>query len=347
MKHTEVNRDALRLAIHAAYGIHLSRLAEIAQGEVTANLRGQTADGTSYLVKWYPASRQADISAARLDHVLPLLAELHGKGLFSHASVPVLTMEGAFCATFAGRPLVLFQWIEGRTWSELPTLPEAFWAALGRMTARIHLSMPHLTTPGIPIERFDTLFAADLWCGMAALAAVRPADRPGRWALRELLLPRQDELQRIAARLRELQEQARALPLTCVLCHADLTPGNIIMDDVGELHVIDWEGATLAPAEHDLMFLTGDHFPEALAAYMALRPRVRLHADLFSFYFHRRNLEDLADWLIRILYENTTDEQDRADLAGIREDCLAWWPDLNASGQLQEQIAPYAVNVGR
>jgi len=342
VKRTEINRIALRAAIRAAYGIRLDHLAEIAQGEVTANLRGQTADGASYLIKWYPASRLADISAARLDYVLPLLAELHGKGLFPRVSVPVPTLEGALRATFAGRPLVLLRWIAGRVWSELPALPAGFWAKLGRVAARIHLSTPRLTTPGIPVEWFDIPFAADLWRGMAALAAVRPTDRPGRWALRELLLPRRDELQRIATRLCELQAWARARPLTRVLCHTDLTPGNIIVDDAGELHVVDWEGSMLAPAEHDLMFLTGDHFAEALAAYVSLRPQARLHADLFSFYFHRRNLEDLTDWLTRILYENTTDEQDRADLTGIQEDCLAWWADLNAGDQLREQIAPYA-----
>jgi hypothetical protein len=52
---------------------------------------------------------------------------------------------------------------------------------------------------------------------------------------------------------------------------------------------------------------------------------VPLHADLFAFYFHRRMLEDLTDWIVRILYENTREEQNQIDLAGIEGDCLAGW----------------------
>jgi hypothetical protein len=49
---------------------------------------------------------------------------------------------------------------------------------------------------------------------------------------------------------------------------------------------------------------------------------------VFRFYLYRRNLEDLIDWVFRILYENADEEQDRNDLRGIVEDCMSGWPYL-------------------
>ena len=51
----------------------------------------------------------------------------------------------------------------------------------------------------------------------------------------------------------------------------------------------------------------------------------------FGFYIYRRNLEDLADWIVRILYEDNGEAQDREDLEGMAEDCISGWPDLEKS----------------
>jgi hypothetical protein len=53
-----------------------------------------------------------------------------------------------------------------------------------------------------------------------------------------------------------------------------------------------------------------------------------LDDDVLRFTFYRRNLQDLTDWLFRILYENTEEELDRHDLEGIVEDCISGWPRL-------------------
>ena len=68
-----------------------------------------------------------------------------------------------------------------------------------------------------------------------------------------------------------------------------------------------------------------------------------LEPGLFAFYFHRRNLEDLTDWIIRIMDENSSEEQDRDDLSGIQEDCLSWWDDLEAGTRLREVVAGHSV----
>jgi hypothetical protein len=100
------------------------------------------------------------------------------------------------------------------------------------------------------------------------------------------------------------------------------------MDHQGNLHILDWEGAMIAPPEHDLFFFAWeDRFADVfLANYEREFRPVSLNSDVFGFYYYRRNLEDLTDWIVRILYENTSEEQDRYDLDGIMEDCVSGWP---------------------
>jgi spectinomycin phosphotransferase len=42
-----------------------------------------------------------------------------------------------------------------------------------------------------------------------------------------------------------------------VLCHADLHPWNVLVDETGQLWIGDWDEAVLAPRERDLMFVVG------------------------------------------------------------------------------------------
>jgi spectinomycin phosphotransferase len=157
------------------------------------------------------------------------------------------------------------------------------------------------------------------------LATITLGDRRGRWELRELLLPQEDELLSRLDRLRELQALARASDREMVVCHTDLHGENLMMDGRSELYIIDWEGAMIAPPEHDLFFLAGyDTFwDDLLPIYEDEKGPVDLDSNVFGFYYYRRNLEDLTDWIVRILYHNTDYEQDREDLRGIAKDCIA------------------------
>jgi spectinomycin phosphotransferase len=146
--------------------------------------------------------------------------------------------------------------------------------------------------------------------------------------LRDLLLPRKDDILGHLGRLRELQTLARMTRREVVLCHTDLWGGNLIQGDDGSLYILDWEGAVLAPPEHDLYPFTGERFGVFLATYEREFRPVSLDGDIVRFYLYRRNLEDLTDWVFRILYENTDDEQDQNDLRGIVEDCMSGWPCL-------------------
>jgi hypothetical protein len=115
---------------------------------------------------------------------------------------------------------------------------------------------------------------------------------------------------------------------------------NLLINGRGDLTLLDWEGIKLAPAEHDLFAFCGDDLPVFLDAYWRAGGIQQLHAEVFAFYHYRRNLEDLTDWLVRILYENENAMQDQADLTGLRTDCIAGWSYLDkVAERVQRQLS--------
>lgn len=256
---------------------------------------------------------------------------LYARGLFRNLPYPIRTRDGAFYTSFDGLPLILFNYIAGRTLDNEHPLSDATLAALARSVATIHRSTPEIGVDSPRVERFDVPFVNHLREGLDALERVTGRDRRGKRALRELLLPRRSQTLADLDRLRALQGAARKGRREMVLCHTDLWGGNLIRNDRGDLYILDWEGAVLAPPEHDLFPFTGERFDLFLANYERELGPVSLDDDLLTFYVCRRSLEDLTDWVFRILYENTDDAQDRNDLRGIVEDCIPAWPYLEDS----------------
>jgi len=328
---TELHTDkrALIHTVRHEYGVDAAHLTFIPLGEVSTSYIVDCADGDRYFLKRLDDSRLGRISASRLDSYLPMTWSLHSQGLFRNLPLPVRTRNGDFHTHFDGLPLVLFDYIAGRTLDGEHPLADATLAELARSVAAIHKSTPEIAMVHPYVERFDIPFEDDLLQGLDELERVARGERWGRRALRELLLPRKAEVLGYLERLRELQRVVRATPKERVLCHTDLWGGNLIRGADGNLYILDWEGAVLAPPEHDLFAFVEGHFDLFLATYERERGPVRLDDQVFRFYFYRRNLEDLTDWVFRILYENTEEEQDRHDIEGIVEDCMSGWPNLD------------------
>jgi hypothetical protein len=179
-------------------------------------------------------------------------------------------------------------------------------------------------------ERFDITFENDLVNSLDVLADITSSNRNGKQELRNLLLPRKDEILGHLHRLKALQALAKGAGKEMVVCHTDLHGENLMMDKQGNLYILDWEGAMIAPPEHDLFFFAwDDHLWDLfLPHYEREFGLVSLDSNVFGFYYYRRNLEDLTAWIVRILYHNTDEEQDQADLRWVVEDCIARWPYL-------------------
>lgn len=310
------------------YGLSVSQLTFVPKGEVAYSYIATCTDGVRYYLKLLDNTRLARTSASRFDFYLPLTDKLYTEGIFRYLPHPIRTLSSAFHTTFGEYLLILFNYIEGENPDETALHMPAVWRMLARHVATIHNSTARVAADCPYTETFVIPFETALLDGLHALDSITGSDGEGRLALRNLLLPYKNAILDYLGRLHALAERARALRPQLVLCHTDIHRMNLLLNAVGDLYILDWEGAMLAPREHDLFMFTGDHFPAFLAVYRRWADNAPLHPDLFAFYFYRRNLEDLTDWIVRILYDNTDEAQNQIDLEGIKEDCMSAWPYL-------------------
>jgi len=334
-----LDKTALMATIQQVYGFPVSTLTFVPEGMVGCHFIAVCVDGKYYFITLLTNNYLATLQTRRLDFTLTLTSSLHARGLFTAQPGVCRTLDGRLKADFQGQPLIIYEYIEcvnlGKAW---PYPPKVL-TGLGRLTAQLHCATADIGMDVPYVEQLRLHFEEPLLASLAELEQVPDDARPGKVDLREFILQRREALLRLLARLHELGDAARALNPKLVLVHTDMTPYNILRTPQGELFIVDWEGVMLAPAEHDLFIFAGEGFSTLLAAYCRAAREPLLHPELFAYYFYRRNLEDITDFIIRILRENTTAEEDRFDLDLLTSDCLSSWPFLEKSlGWAAEQI---------
>jgi aminoglycoside phosphotransferase (APT) family kinase protein len=114
-----------------------------------------------------------------------------------------------------------------------------------------------------------------------------------------------------------------------VACHGDAWGGNMILSPSGQLTLLDWESAVIAPPERDVfgyilcLDYLGPEFTAFDAGYRAIRKEpVHWHVNWLAYYAYRRQLDNLAHWLHNLLHEPLAEEQRDNDVTMIEYHCL-------------------------
>ncbi|HZQ36973.1 MAG TPA: aminoglycoside phosphotransferase family protein, partial [Dehalococcoidia bacterium] len=256
---------------------------------------------------------------------------LHDRGLVPRIAHPLWTLNGALWTQIGRLPLALYPLLAGQP----PPFPLSH--ALRRELAR-SIALIHAATPAVAgiLPRHDCYEIPDettLLQGLAAFEQVHAGHRPGLQALQRLLLPRVAEVLAQHARLRALRAVVQNLTSPHVLCHRDLTSNNLLVHERGQLSIVDWDAAALAPPEHDLWVLIGEDFGQLLDAYRQAGGMRELHVEQFEFYLLRRYLGDMLARLAGLLQTETgTDDEEL--LRGMEAYGFSRWAGL--AGTLRE-----------
>lgn len=326
-----LQKTTLMETIQQAYGHPLCDLTFLPEGMVGFHYIADCVDGERIFVTLLSDSYLAKIQTSRLDFTLELTSRLFESGLFTAQPAIHRTLDGKLRTHFQGQPLIIYDYIEGINLGEVRPFPTEVLTNLGRLVAKLHRATDNIGMDVPYIEHFRLPFEESLLASLKELERISADDRPGKVELREILLPRRETLFHLLLRLHELGNAGRALNPPLVLVHTDLTPNNILRTPQGDLIIVDWEGIMLAPAEHDLVLLAGEGFATLLAEYYCAAAKPRLNPELFAYYFYRRNLEDITGFMVSILNENTTADEDRLLLDLLTSDCLSSWPFLEKS----------------
>ncbi|MFF1816711.1 phosphotransferase enzyme family protein [Kribbella sp. NPDC058245] len=189
--------------------------------------------------------------------------------------------------------------------------------------------------PGRSPEEWTVPLLHELGRVLARLHSVVPTST----LLREdFAVPHQPQRERLL----RLQSTVRRLPEQMVVCHTDLHGGNLLVDDSGQLSLLDWEGARWAPPECELALLLQAEQPvdarqlkHVLETYPADVP---LHLDLFAFFLLRRYVADYSARAWRLKQSGLT----AADEAEAREGMVTWgsaqWEALDRTLELVRDV---------
>ncbi|WP_165795303.1 aminoglycoside phosphotransferase family protein [Deinococcus koreensis] len=304
-----LSHAALLERTRSAFGLDARSLTFIPDGTAPA-YRVDGPSGRAFL-KVLPDTPFGRETTARASAEVPLLNVLRGAAILPRVNRPIPARDGGFMANLDGHAVFAYDCIDAANLSgEWDAYGHEVAGLLGRLhagTATITAAAPHL--PVAP-EDFGLPFETALQSDLQHLTQTPHDTRPGVQALRELLRPHIAAIEGLLERARRFQAAARSHPAPLVVCHTDAHGGNVMKDAAGELWIVDWETARLAPPEHDLWMLHAQ-LPEVLPAYRdGLGRAFTPNPDLLGFYLCRRPLEDLAVDIGWVLRENTRPDQD-------------------------------------
>lgn len=253
---------------------------------------------------------------------LPLMFKLHENGILPDIPHPIPTRNGKLSLKIGSNELVVTNYIDGELVG-FNGLSEAVLTRLAELVGILHNSGKQLTFESPFVEQFKIVFEHELLNSFDLLCQLPQDATPGQIRLQEIILPRKDQISADLKTLKELQTYARSVQKRKVICHTDLHGGNLMMDDHGQLNILDWENAMIAPAEHDLFFFAGEGgFWELFwPHYTRQFPSASIDPELLRFYFYRRGLEDIADFIFRILRRENRPERDQQEIEWM-VDCL-------------------------
>jgi|SRR5690242_12362146 len=332
-----LDRGRLIATVRDAYGLPITEMRFVPAGEVAICYVLSCGDNARHFLKLWSDTDAGRRSAARRDVYLPLTRALYDRGLLQRLSYPLLARDGALWADFDGLPLAVFPFLPGTPLPlDVVEWPDALVVALARDVATLHRATAALHDLLPPRETFAIPFEDELVRALAEVERIGPRDRPGLRALRRLLEPRRDEIAGLLARLHHLQAVVRELQESFVVCHTDLGGHNTLVDAGAHLYLLDWDDVILAPPEHDVQTAAGGAFARFVWGYRENGGAWPLRIEHFAFYLLRRHLGDAT---MRVLRENTSDEQDEDALYGIEAYGIAMWAALDATlGEMREAL---------
>jgi spectinomycin phosphotransferase len=172
-----------------------------------------------------------------------------------HQAVPPLaTMTGALSAAIRDFVLVLYPFVAGVSGTERP-LTDRQWVDYGAFLRTLHdIRLPPELEAMVPRETYRP-YNIEFVRGLLARppAARQPlqerAELAASWRVHAIAIDR------LVHRADELGRRVAARSLGAVVCHADIHLANLLLEEKGDVRVVDWDGVVLAPRERDLMFI--------------------------------------------------------------------------------------------
>lgn len=271
------------------------------------------ADGRPYFLKIRSGAIHEpglQVPRALLDHGI------------SQVLAPLRAASGELWAPLGERRLVLYPFLRGENAMNAGLTGEQ-WRAFGATLRAVHDSgLPECFQGHLPPETFSLPSAEVVRQHLAMLDGARFAS-PAATRFAAFWREKACQIQAMLARAEALGARLQGKTFEHVLCHADIHAANILVDDAGQIWLVDWDGPLLAPRERDLLFVVGsqiarDVLPWEEEQFFAGYGPVEIDPEALIYYRYERIIQDLGDFGQSVFLSANVGEATReadADLA--------------------------------
>ncbi len=297
-----------------AYGLPLQSITFFPEGEDSYGYIVASETGEKYFAK---ASTSVPNSCLQVASFLRHQCNI--SGIVS----PLETLEGTLSVPWQDFQVSLFPFIEGKSrwdlWKVGKDFTDAELSQTAVLLATIHGCTDIIASDSLIVAKYDLPLRHELHTVLEAPEKI-PAQNGYQKRLLETIVQHRSEILQTLERYDSFGRSASALQTPFVITHGDPTPGNLIIDAENRLHIIDWDGVCLGPAEKDLVSFTGERFEVVLESYLAKRRnRAALHADIFGFYIYEWTLNEIRDYGTKILFKNDDAQQNEYDWESLQD----------------------------
>lgn len=274
---------------------------------------------SKYFLKVYEKSRSSTEKWTKtIDFYIPIIkwlienAEMNGKIVS-----PVYTIDGEYMCEDKENVYLLFDYIEGVTVGD-KALIDTQVKELAAIVGRLHSIVDQVPLPKDSFyEDYELPFCKEL------LKFIEQDITDARSDIKNILYPYLEDTKDFILKICKLAENLKREDLKNVLCHTDIHHWNMMQGE--NLILIDWEGLKLAPPEHDLFSIITQPYGNAfLKEYFTFMPNYKPNPKVFEFYFLRRKLEDVWEWVELLHYNKPRGEAREEALAGLLREFKAY-----------------------
>lgn len=301
--------------LRTAYSLPLQSITFFPEGEDSYGYIAVSEAGEKYFAKASASLSSISLQAASL---------LRHRCNISGVVAPLETSDGTLSVPWHDFRVSLFPFIEGNSrwdlWKVEKDFTDAELNQTAGLLATIHLCSDAVGTNDLPVAKYDLPLRNELYRVLEASAKKVPSQNAYQKQLLEALAAHQSSILDTMDRYDELGRSAVAAQTSFVITHGDPTPGNLILDTENRLHLIDWDGVSLGPAERDLVAFTGERFDVVLEGYLgSRRNEVTLYVDIFGFYIYEWTLNEIRDYSTKILLKNNDTQQNEYDWESLQD----------------------------
>lgn len=298
------------------YGILAKQITQVQGGWSALAYQIKTQEQLYFLKIYQKKKATTHQWIRRIDDYMPIVVWLNEHTPLKDRMVsPILTHNSAYKHEDDNYLFMLFQHIDGYTLRDDPLTPNQV-AQLAEITAHLHQygkEIP-LSTHQIT-EDYSLPFCEELEAAISTHYAGFPSDVSA--ILKEYEQMIAQRIERAQMRLQKLKKA----DLHYVLCHTDIHGFNLMQSNT--LRLIDWEGLKLAPAEADLFSFEDEPYWDAfMQTYKKIRPHFTINPDLQSFFRVRRTLEDVHDFVDRILHDHLPEDERKRTMRYLQRELI-------------------------